>query len=127
MDDPLECELEALQETFDVTVTEHPGYRHKLSMKLVPYTGDEDVFVETDLTICLDHMYPESIPEVAFYNPKGLSDERLQTLRNAAKDVVEELVGEPVLMMMCMASKDALSAMNFPEGEFNLYRFALFS
>ena len=115
MEQALQCELEALQETFDVTVSEQQG-GHSISMQLQPYTGDEDVFVETCLHFSLDHGYPDTLPEVWLDNTRGLSDERLQRLLKATKEVAEGFVGEPVLMTMCMAAKDALSAMNFPEG-----------
>lgn len=115
MSEALHCELEALQETFDVTVSEDEGC-HRVSMRLQPYTGDEDVFAETGLNFSIDHMYPESMPAVCFDNSKGLSDERIQSLRKATIEVAEQFVGEPVLMMMCMAAKDQLSLMNWPEG-----------
>lgn len=115
MDQALQCELEALQETFDVTVSEHLG-SHSISMRLEPYTGDEPIFVEAYLNLSLGHGYPETVPEVSLSSPKGLSDERLQSLLKATNEVAEELIGEPVLMTMCMAAKDALSQMNFPEG-----------
>jgi RWD domain len=116
MNEILDCELEALRDTFDgVTVTEREGCQ-SISMRLQPYRGDDDVFVEAGLNFSLDHLYPESTPEVWIDTPKGLSDERLQKIMVAIKESAIEFTGEPVLMTMCMAAKDALSLMNFPEG-----------
>lgn len=120
MNEAVDCELEALQETFDVTVTSNDEACHSISMRLQPYTGDEDIFVETGLRFSLDRFYPRSMPKFLFDSHKGLSDERLQVLRKATAEAAQEFVGEPVLMTMCMAAKDALSLMNFPEGAVQL-------
>jgi hypothetical protein len=112
------CEIEALQYVFvDLQVQGEEG-SYTVVMQLQPFIGEEqETFAETGMKFSLDPSYPDVAPSITFFGSKGLSDARLSRLRQEALGAAEELRGEPMLMSMCMAARDTLSEMNFPEGE----------
>jgi hypothetical protein len=113
------CEIDALGCVFpDMRVSRDEPDSICLVLKLEPYTGDEEStnFVETGVKLTVGGAYPDRPPSIEFLDSKGLSDQRLACLREEILREAMQQIGEPMLMSICMAGKEYLTAINFPEG-----------
>lgn len=110
-------ELSALEHTFDRVHIDRE--QRIVRLRVEPYSGDDAAlhFVGLDLTLRLPDLYPETDPPVvAFENVAGASDTRLQALRQRLDQEVAEAAGEPVLVQLCVAAQEELTANDHPEG-----------
>ncbi|XP_052336204.1 E3 ubiquitin-protein ligase RNF25-like [Oncorhynchus keta] len=64
----------------------------EVSLVLYPSTGEDSLsqFVRFTLTLTLDLQYPSSPPSISIHNPLGLSDDKLCSLSQKAKEILTE-------------------------------------
>jgi RWD domain len=112
-----EIDIEAVSHTFDNVSASTDAASTHIRIPLKPYTGDDAAcFVEAQVHFVVDAAYPESRPRFILENVKGMSDRRVASLHARLSDEAEALQGEMLLMSLCMAAREELTTVNYPEG-----------
>ncbi|XP_062874701.1 E3 ubiquitin-protein ligase RNF25 [Trichomycterus rosablanca] len=113
-------EIEVLQSIYvdELTVTHTDDGGWTVSILLHPSTGEDCLaqFVRLTLTMDLDPQYPSSPPRISICNPRGLSDDKLLSLKQSLQMEVESCTGMPVLYQLIEKAKEVLTESNIPHG-----------
>lgn len=113
-------EIEVLQaiylEELVVDRTDDGGW--EVSLVLHPSTAQDSVsqFVRLTLTLILDHKYPLSCPSISIHNPRGLSDDKINSVQKCLQAEAQSSVGSPVLYQLIEKAKEILTESNIPHG-----------
>lgn len=113
-------EIEVLQSIYldELQVDRTDGGGWSVSLVLHPSTAQDSVsqFVRLTLTLTLDHMYPLSSPSISIHKPRGLSDDKINSVQTCLRDEAESSVGSPVLYQLIEKAKEILTKSNIPHG-----------
>uniref|UniRef100_A0A8C5E5D8 E3 ubiquitin-protein ligase RNF25 n=1 Tax=Gouania willdenowi TaxID=441366 RepID=A0A8C5E5D8_GOUWI len=115
----LSSEIEVLQSIYvDELLVENREDGCELSLVLFPSTAEDSVsqFVCLTLTLTLDSQYPSSSPHVSIRNPRGLSDDKLHSVRSCLQSEAQSCLGSPVLYQLIEKAKEMLTESNIPHG-----------
>lgn len=113
-------EIEVLQSIYldelQVDRTDEGGW--EVSLVLHPSTAQDSVsqFVRLTLTLTLDHKYPLSSPSISIHKPRGLSDDKINSVQACLQDEAQSSVGSPVLYQLIEKAKEILTKSNIPHG-----------
>lgn len=116
----VQSEIEVLQsiylEELQVERREDGGW--EVSLVLYPSTAEDSVsqFVRLTLTLTLDRQYPSSSPVISIHNPRGLSDDKLSSVRKCLQAEAQSWLGSPVLYQLIEKAKEILTESNIPHG-----------
>uniref|UniRef100_A0AAR2KD58 E3 ubiquitin-protein ligase RNF25 n=1 Tax=Pygocentrus nattereri TaxID=42514 RepID=A0AAR2KD58_PYGNA len=114
------CEIEVLQSIYldELKVTQKDDGGWQVSVVLHPSTGEDCLsqFVCLTLTLDLDSEYPSSLPCISIHNPRGLSDDKLLSLRRSLQMEAESCLGMEVLYQLIEKAKEILTESNIPHG-----------
>ncbi|XP_066301437.1 protein starmaker-like [Branchiostoma lanceolatum] len=118
----LQVELEILESIYlDELQVEHgdSGSPSRVEITLHPATADnvEAQFVRLTLSIMLPTDYPQELPSVAIQNPRGLSEQQVNSLYKSLQHMAQERQGESMLYEMIEFAKDSLTHNNLPSCE----------
>lgn len=113
-------EIEVLQSIYvdelQVDRTDDGGW--EVSLVLHPSTAQDSVsqFVRLTLTLTLDLKYPLSSPSISIHNPRGLSDDKINSVQKCLQAEAQSSVGSPVLYQLIEKAKEILTESNIPHG-----------
>uniref|UniRef100_A0A3Q1BI91 E3 ubiquitin-protein ligase RNF25 n=1 Tax=Amphiprion ocellaris TaxID=80972 RepID=A0A3Q1BI91_AMPOC len=90
----------------------------EVSLVLYPSTAEDSVsqFVRLTLTLTLDQQYPSSSPSISIHNPRGLSDDKLSSVKKCLQLEAQSCLGSPVLYQLIEKAKEILTESNIPHG-----------
>lgn len=90
----------------------------EVSLVLYPSTAEDSVsqFVRLTLSLTLDGQYPSSSPVISIHNPRGLSDEKLSSVKRSLQLEAQSCLGSPVLYQLIEKAKEILTDSNIPHG-----------
>ncbi|XP_067334509.1 E3 ubiquitin-protein ligase RNF25 isoform X2 [Channa argus] len=90
----------------------------EVSLVLYPSTAEDSVsqFVRLTLTLTLDVQYPLSSPAISIHNPRGLSDDKLNSVQKCLQLEAQSCLGSPVLYQLIEKAKEILTESNIPHG-----------
>uniref|UniRef100_A0A2R5LLG1 E3 ubiquitin-protein ligase RNF25 n=1 Tax=Ornithodoros turicata TaxID=34597 RepID=A0A2R5LLG1_9ACAR len=116
---PLEVEIEALKAIYIHELTVDRSESNQLTsvkVSLHPATADnaDEQYVRLDLVFNVPARYPETLPDIAIRNPRGLSDEKIEKIRTELQETAESNVGCPMLYQLIEVAKDHLTEENVP-------------
>ncbi|XP_033124847.1 eIF-2-alpha kinase GCN2-like [Anneissia japonica] len=90
----------------------------KLHLKPQKSTHENaDVHVMVDMHIQCPPDYPQILPEINFENPKGISNEKLKTLKKDVLTKAKELIGEVMILELSQIVTEFLHTHNVPQHE----------
>ncbi|KAM3965096.1 E3 ubiquitin-protein ligase RNF25 [Aphomia sociella] len=130
VDERITDEIEALEAILmdDVVIKRVNDVPHIIETVVHPSTGDDvdQQFVCVTLEVKLTSEYPDSSPEVALRNPRGLDDELLATINSQIRDKLVDCLGQPVVFELIELIRENLTESNLPSGQcvICLYGFA---
>ncbi|XP_020774128.2 E3 ubiquitin-protein ligase RNF25 [Boleophthalmus pectinirostris] len=113
-------EIEVLQSIYldelQVERTDDGGWEVRLVLH--PSTAQDSVsqFVRLTLTLTLDQKYPLSSPSISIHNPRGLSDDKINSVQKCLQAEAQSSVGSPVLYQLIEKAKEILTESNIPHG-----------
>ncbi|XP_043942550.1 E3 ubiquitin-protein ligase RNF25 [Protopterus annectens] len=113
-------ELEVLQSIYvDELVVSYKDNRSEpweISLTLHPATAEDQnsQYVRFTLLLSLSSQYPDAAPRITIQNPRGLSDEQIQHIRNSLTSVADAGIGGPVLYEIIEKGKEILTSNNVP-------------
>ena len=143
-DDAVAIELEALEVTYGESLEVLARKPLQVSLHVTPFTGEDESqqYVCADLCMAVTADYPEALPDIQLRNCKGaqtccsafsdavsmleshrlpvhagLSDARQAQLRSRLQEEAVGLAGSMMLGHLAETARDALTAMNSPEGD----------
>lgn len=84
-----------------------------------PLTGDniDQQYVCVTLEVGLSSGYPDTSPEVALKNPRGLDDMILDTINTHIQDKLKNNLGQPIVFELIGIVRDHLTKSNLPRGQ----------
>ncbi|KAJ0058460.1 hypothetical protein NL108_014631, partial [Boleophthalmus pectinirostris] len=90
----------------------------EVRLVLHPSTAQDSVsqFVRLTLTLTLDQKYPLSSPSISIHNPRGLSDDKINSVQKCLQAEAQSSVGSPVLYQLIEKAKEILTESNIPHG-----------
>ncbi|KAG7504953.1 E3 ubiquitin-protein ligase RNF25 [Solea senegalensis] len=114
-------EIEVLQSIYldELQLKRTEGDRAwEVSLVLYPSTAEDSVsqFVRLTLTLTLDQQYPSSPPIISIHNPRGLSDDKLNSVQKCLQLEAQSCLGSPVLYQLIEKAKEILTESNIPHG-----------
>ncbi|XP_070837423.1 E3 ubiquitin-protein ligase RNF25 [Chaetodon trifascialis] len=113
-------EIEVLQSIYldELLVDRREDGGWEVSLVLYPSTAEDSVsqFVRLTLTLTLDQQYPSSSPDISIHNPRGLSDDKLSSVRKCLQLEAQSCLGSPVLYQLIEKAKEILTESNIPHG-----------
>uniref|UniRef100_A0A3Q1JBU9 E3 ubiquitin-protein ligase RNF25 n=1 Tax=Anabas testudineus TaxID=64144 RepID=A0A3Q1JBU9_ANATE len=113
-------EIEVLQSIYldELLVNKREDGGWEVSLVLYPSTAEDSVsqFVRLTLTLTLDQQYPSSSPAISIHNPRGLSDDKLISVRKCLQLEAQSCLGSPVLYQLIEKAKEILTESNIPHG-----------
>ncbi|XP_075999140.1 E3 ubiquitin-protein ligase RNF25 [Genypterus blacodes] len=116
----VQSEIEVLQSIYldELLVTRTQDGGWEVSLVLHPSTAEDSVsqFVRLTLHLTLDQQYPSSSPSVSIHNPRGLSDDMLNSVRTCLQAEAQSNLGSPVLYQLIEKAKEILTESNIPHG-----------
>ncbi|XP_078682330.1 uncharacterized protein LOC144916810 [Branchiostoma floridae x Branchiostoma belcheri] len=118
----LQVELEILESIYlDELQVEHDdsGNPSTVEITLHPATADnvEAQFVRLTLSIILPKQYPQELPSLTIQNPRGLSEQQVNSLYKSLQHLAQERQGESMLYEIIELAKDSLTHNNLPSCE----------
>ncbi|XP_019646719.1 PREDICTED: E3 ubiquitin-protein ligase RNF25-like [Branchiostoma belcheri] len=118
----LQVELEILESIYlDELQVEHDdsGNPRRVEITLHPATADnvEAQFVRLTLSIILPKQYPQELPSLTIQNPRGLSEQQVNSLYKSLQHLAQERQGESMLYEIIELAKDSLTHNNLPSCE----------
>ncbi|XP_069765457.1 E3 ubiquitin-protein ligase RNF25 isoform X3 [Narcine bancroftii] len=120
--DDLSSELEILQSIYldELQVSNLSGreYQWELSITLHPATANviESQYVCLTLHLGLTDQYPNIAPVISIRNPRGLSDDQINSIQRQLQAETESGRGEHVLYQVIEKGKEILTNNNIPYG-----------
>uniref|UniRef100_A0A3Q1ERB9 E3 ubiquitin-protein ligase RNF25 n=1 Tax=Acanthochromis polyacanthus TaxID=80966 RepID=A0A3Q1ERB9_9TELE len=116
----VQSEIEVLQSIYldELLVGRREDGCWEVSLVLYPSTAEDSVsqFVRLTLTLTLDQQYPSSSPSISIHNPRGLSDDKLSSVRKCLQLEAQSCLGSPVLYQLIEKAKEILTESNIPHG-----------
>ncbi|XP_030592384.1 LOW QUALITY PROTEIN: E3 ubiquitin-protein ligase RNF25 [Archocentrus centrarchus] len=113
-------EIEVLQSIYldELQVDRREDRGWEVSLVLYPSTAEDSVsqFVRLTLTLTLDQQYPSSSPGISIHNPRGLSDDKLSSVRKCLQLEAQSCLGSPMLYQLIEKAKEILTESNIPHG-----------
>ncbi|KAM3597578.1 uncharacterized protein V6R79_006299 [Siganus canaliculatus] len=113
-------EIEVLQSIYldELLVTRREDGGWQVSLVLYPSTAEDSVsqFVRLTLTLTLDQQYPATSPAISICNPRGLSDDKLNSVQKCLQTEAQSCLGSPVLYQLIEKAKEILTESNIPHG-----------
>ncbi|KAK2832960.1 hypothetical protein Q5P01_016849 [Channa striata] len=113
-------EIEVLQSIYldELVVNKGEDGGWEVSLVLYPSTAEDSVsqFVRLTLTLTLDQKYPSSSPVISIQNPRGLSDDKLNSVQKCLQLEAQSCLGSPVLYQLIEKAKEILTESNIPHG-----------
>ncbi|XP_039980183.1 E3 ubiquitin-protein ligase RNF25 [Xiphias gladius] len=113
-------EIEVLQSIYldELQVDRREDGGWEVSLVLYPSTAEDSVsqFVRLTLTLTLDQQYPSSSPAISIHNPRGLSDDKLSSVRKCLQLEAQSCLGSAVLYQLIEKAKEILTESNIPHG-----------
>lgn len=113
-------EIEVLQSIYldELLVDRTDDGGWEVSLVLHPSTAQDSVsqFVRLTLRLALDHKYPLSSPSISIHNPRGLSDDKINSVQSCLQAEAQDCVGSPVLYQLIEKAKEILTESNIPHG-----------
>ncbi|CAL1275638.1 unnamed protein product [Larinioides sclopetarius] len=116
----VEQELEALQSIYlNEIEIKHDEDKSTISIDLYPATADnhDEQYVRMTLKFILNEEYPHAIPEISIRNPRGLSEEKLNSIMQDLTSIAKGKTGSSMLFEIIEAAKEHLTNENRPCGE----------
>ncbi|XP_072128094.1 E3 ubiquitin-protein ligase RNF25 isoform X1 [Mobula birostris] len=118
----LGSELEILRSIYldELKISHDSNRQHpwELSITLHPATADvtESQYVCLTLGLSLTAQYPDIAPSISIWNPRGLSDDRILSIRRELEEEAEAGRGGQVLYQLIEKGKEILTNNNVPFG-----------
>ncbi|KAM9391687.1 E3 ubiquitin-protein ligase RNF25 [Pholidichthys leucotaenia] len=116
----VQSEIEVLQSIYldELLVDRSEDGGWEVSLVLYPSTGEDSVsqFVRLTLTLILDRQYPSSPPGISIHKPRGLSDDKLNSVQKCLELEAQSCLGSPVLYQLIEKAKEILTESNIPHG-----------
>ncbi|XP_066579257.1 E3 ubiquitin-protein ligase RNF25 [Amia ocellicauda] len=118
----VDSEIEVLQSIYldELTVTHQQDSECPwlVSITLYPSTAQDcdSQYVRLTLSLALSPQYPVCPPRISIHNPRGLSDDKLQSVQQCLQSVAWSSVGAPVLYELIEKAKEILTDSNIPHG-----------
>ncbi|XP_029015842.1 E3 ubiquitin-protein ligase RNF25 [Betta splendens] len=116
----VQSEIEVLQSIYvdELLVNKREDGGWEVSLVLYPSTAEDSVsqFVRMTLTLTLDQQYPSSSPSISIHNPRGLSDDKLNSVHRCLQSEAQSCLGSPVLYQLIEKAKEILTESNIPHG-----------
>ncbi|XP_035471738.1 E3 ubiquitin-protein ligase RNF25 isoform X1 [Scophthalmus maximus] len=116
----LMSEIEVLQSIYldELQVNRREDGCWQVSLVLYPSTAQDSFsqFVRLTLSLTLDQQYPSSAPVISIHNPRGLSDDKLSSVRKCLQSEAQSSLGSPVLYQLIEKAKEILTESNIPHG-----------
>ncbi|KAF7665685.1 hypothetical protein LDENG_00134020 [Lucifuga dentata] len=113
-------EIEVLQSIYldELLVTRTEDGEWEVSLVLHPSTAEDSVsqFVRLTLTLTLDQQYPSTSPSISIHKPRGLSDDKLNSVQKCLQSEAQSNLGSPVLYQLIEKAKEILTESNIPHG-----------
>ncbi|XP_061081277.1 E3 ubiquitin-protein ligase RNF25 isoform X2 [Conger conger] len=113
-------EIEVLQSIYleELRVSRKSDRDWDVSVDLYPSTAEDSLsqFVRLTLTLTMDSQYPSSAPSISIHNPRGLSDDKLLSVRRCLEAEAQACLGTPVLYQLIQKAKEILTESNIPHG-----------
>jgi len=111
-----ELEIEALQSIFEEGKEFTSISKKEFAIKLLPFPGgEEENHVEVTLHVTYTEAYPDEAPEWKLEDVKGLSDEKLELLRQRIEESIEASLGMAMIYPVTEACQDFLKENNQKE------------
>lgn len=83
-----------------------------------PQVGDEaEQYICVTLQVSPTSDYPDTSPQYKLLRPRGLDDERLEEIKQACNDKLQESVGFPVVFDLIEVVREHLTGSNLPSGQ----------
>uniref|UniRef100_H3ABG2 E3 ubiquitin-protein ligase RNF25 n=1 Tax=Latimeria chalumnae TaxID=7897 RepID=H3ABG2_LATCH len=88
----------------------------EVSITLYPATAEDQTaqYVRFTLCLALPPQYPDAVPQITVRNPRGLSDENIQSIQQCLMRIAESGVGAPILYELIEKGKEILTNNNVP-------------
>ncbi|XP_028268131.1 E3 ubiquitin-protein ligase RNF25 [Parambassis ranga] len=116
----VQSEIEVLQSIYldELVVEKKEDGGWEVSLVLYPSTAEDSVsqFVRLTLALTLDQQYPSSSPVISIHNPRGLSDDKLNSVQKCLLLEAQSCLGSPVLYQLIEKAKEILTESNIPHG-----------
>ncbi|XP_072298800.1 E3 ubiquitin-protein ligase RNF25 [Eucyclogobius newberryi] len=116
----VEAEIEVLQSIYvdELRVERTDDGCWDVRLVLHPSTAQDSVsqFVRLTLRLALDREYPLSTPAISVHNPRGLSDDKINSVERSLQAEAQSSVGSPVLYQLIEKAKEILTESNIPHG-----------
>lgn len=113
-------EIEVLQSIYldELLVNRAADGSWQVSLVLHPSTAEDSVsqFVRLTLTMTLDQQYPSTSPSISIHNPRGLSDDKINSVQRCLQAEAQSSLGSPVLYQLIEKAKEILTESNIPHG-----------
>lgn len=120
--DALIDEVESLEAILmdDVKITRNSesGLPELIETTVFPQVGDDaEQYICVTLQVSPSSNYPETSPHYKLLRPRGLDDERLEEIKHACNEKLEESVGFPVVFDLIEVVREHLTGSNLPSGQ----------
>lgn len=120
--DALRDEVESLEAILmdDVIITRNSesGVPELIETTVFPQVGDEDEqYVCVTLQVIPSSDYPETSPQYKLLRPRGLDDDRLEKIKHACNEKLQESIGFPVVFDLIEVVREHLTGSNLPSGQ----------
>nr|XP_014098702.2 E3 ubiquitin-protein ligase RNF25 [Bactrocera oleae] len=120
--DALKDEVESLEAILmeDVKITKNleSGLPELIETTVFPQVGDEaEQYICVTLQVSPSSNYPETSPHYKLLRPRGLDDERLEEIKHACNEKLQESVGFPVVFDLIEVVREHLTGSNLPSGQ----------
>ncbi|XP_064425575.1 E3 ubiquitin-protein ligase RNF25 isoform X2 [Latimeria chalumnae] len=113
-------EMEVLEAIYldelHVSYEQHRSQPWEVSITLYPATAEDQTaqYVRFTLCLALPPQYPDAVPQITVRNPRGLSDENIQSIQQCLMRIAESGVGAPILYELIEKGKEILTNNNVP-------------